>query len=910
MDKNEISLFLSYGRDEEHKPVVDELKAALTNEFKSCWIDVEQIPEQSDWRREIVQAIGETSLTVALLSEYSTRDRSVCLDELGISVTVPERRLITVLLDPHALEKLPSTVTRGQYTDLSRWREYIGTDGWEAYFTPRMETVIAHIKNPVDYDFQGEITTLRKALNPEPLDKRARRYLVDRHPVDRPELTGRIKRWLEDPSSGRILLVTGDPGLGKSHLSAWFQHYEAACLAAVYCEHDKINRHFVKNVVLHLVYTIATKLPDYRYQLLGILRDAGLISPNGDVREDRCAGFFESHTAAALLDRLLAIPMIDGSNQSYAILIDALDEAAEGEENPLADFLCSDLIGLLPSNIRFVVTSRAEPAIMAKLAGARPQIIALDRDACDLDIERYIRIRTKGRTDVREADIPHLVERCEGMFLYAELMCDMLDDGGSTEDLRRMPRGLGGRLCGYFDRLFRRAEDLERCRPYLRILCAYDVGDLSEALLMRATRTGREELNRFYLTMRSLARRVTVDGKSDVSLFHRSMYEWLKDPEASGRYCVDVEAGRREILRLCDEVIERADRTEKLTILKSVYQYVEKHGSLARLRPEFLYAMQCSANDNSDIPLYREMVRRIAEMADFTGEKRIYILSRLDLAGWYYDSVREREDAHRLLRDLYERYRDTIDEDPEIHAESELTYVYLESSRVRDETPEGHPEAYAEVKARAEELIRYIRQKKPEELPSRLSCLARAYHYLSLIEFRMGDGHYEACIQTEEDALRASEYGYADPRRMKCLIYVVQAAALRRIDEFERAAEVLETSLEYRLSLYDPCSLYVANSLNSLIDTYIKKASARGEPADRRIGRYIADYRRAVAVSVGETDRRMIQYHYHMFRYAELEGDRETAVKHAREALLFGDVPGYDWQLGKAREILQKYAPQ
>lgn len=908
MDREKIQLFLSYGRDEEHKPIVDELKKVLKKEFRLCWIDVEQIPEQSDWRREIVQGIGETDLTVGLLSEYSTRDRSVCLDELGISVTVPGRRLFTVLLEPSALERLPSTVTRDQYTDLTRWREHIGTDGWEAYFTPRMEALIAHIKSPENYDFQGEITTLRKALRPEPLDKRARMYLKNEHSVDRPALTERIENWLRDPSAGRVLLVTGDPGTGKSHMSAWFQHYEGACLAAVYCEHGKTGRHFVKDVVLHLVYTIATKLPDYRYQLLGILKDAGLIDRDGDVREDKCAGFFESHTAEALLDRLLAIPMIDGSNKSYAVLIDALDEAADGEENPLANFLCSDLIRLLPPNIRFVVTSRAEPAIMAKLAGTRPRIIELDRAACDRDIERYIRVRTKERTDLREADLPRLVERCGGMFLYAELMCDALENGGSADDLRRMPNGLGGMLCGYFDRLFRRAEDLELCRPYLRILCAYDVGDLSEELLMRAAGTGREDLNRFCLTMRSLARRVTVDGKSYISLFHKSLYEWLTDPAASGRYYTDVEAGRREILRLCGEVIEKADRTEKIAILKSVYLYAEKHGCPGGLRPEFLYALQYSANDNSDIPLYREAVRRIEEMADFTGETRVYLRSQLDLASWYYDVAEEREAAHRLLRELYEKYRDAIDADPELHAEAEIAYAYLESSRVRDETPEGHPEAYAEVKARAEELIRYIRQKKPEELPSRMSCLARACHYLSLIEFRMGE--YEASIKTSEDALRASEYGYADPRRMKCLIYVVQAGALRRIDAYERAAEVLEKALEYRLALYDPCSLYVANSLNNLIDTYIKKAIARGEPADRRIGRYLADYRRAVTVSAGETNRRMIQYHYHMFRYAELEGDPETAVKHARAALLFGDAPGYAWQLGRAREILRKYAPE
>ena len=103
---NKIHLFLSYGHESKNSRIIELILAELKKEF-IIWIDKRDIPDHEDWRREILKGISETDMTLGLLSKYSTRERGVCLDELGISISIPGRKLITVLLENQKRISLP-----------------------------------------------------------------------------------------------------------------------------------------------------------------------------------------------------------------------------------------------------------------------------------------------------------------------------------------------------------------------------------------------------------------------------------------------------------------------------------------------------------------------------------------------------------------------------------------------------------------------------------------------------------------------------------------------------------------------------------------------------------------------------------------------------------------------------------
>ena len=541
---------------------------------------------------------------------------------------------------------------------------------------------------------------------------------------------------------------------------------------------------------------------------------------------------------------------------------------------------------------------------MSKISRIRPKIIDLNREECDKDIGHYItnRLSIAGNKQIVNDEImTKLMERCNGIFLYAELVCDTITDKKSInmDSIIKMPNGIGGLYCAYFDRLFPRFEDYKRIRNFLRVLCAFDIGNLSEDVLMRATKTDREELNRFYHDLRSFAKCISVNDKNFVSLFHKSLYDWLTNHSLSGIYYIDIEAGRKQILKMCAEIIERADKYEKHEYLLSTYQYVLQHGdgSGVKLTPEFLYALQCTAFDNSDLVAFRETADRLERNMIITGETRLYLLSQFDLASWYYDVALEAEKACALIDQLYANYSEQIANEPEIHAAAEINRIYIFNSYKKN---------YSQAWQWADDLIQYLISQKTTGFPDRGIRLSKAYYHRCIIEFRMEK--YELCNETAEKANEAAEYAYKDPRKMKSLVYVVQGEAFRETKQYERAVEVLEKALEYRLDLYNHFSLFVANSYKSLIETLYQMAIETKSPFDGCIFDYLEEYKKAVIISVGDNNSRLINYYFYMALIAKAEKNNLAAVKYAKKCLQFENTSYFKSQIETAKEIIQMYS--
>lgn len=900
MEENRIHLFLSYGHETRNSRIIDEIVKVLGKEFK-IWKDTDVIKENDDWRREIVRGISETDLTVGLLSEYSTRDRGVCLDELAISVSVPGRKLITVLLENQDHVLVPSTVTRNQWLDLSQWEQYIDTDQWDAYFTPKMEILLACIKSKENYIFQGEISRLYRILKPAPFDSKASLYISNPSSVARQWLIEKVNEWVQNPSSDRFLLITGDAGTGKSHFSAVFQHYNPICAAGAFFEHGKVNPDYVKDLIRYLVYTLATRFPDYRYQVLNIFRMEGLIDENDTVQEAKCAEFFAAHTAESLFDRLMCIHMIDGSNINMAIVLDGLDEVSAGSSNPMIDFLCSEHFARLPACVKFIITTRAEPSVMSPLQVLRPYQIDLNIETSNEDIEKYVVKRLSPLLEqgkISPEEIRALVERSNQMFLYAELACDTILEGGiSAKEIIGMPAGMGGLFCRYFDRLFPDPADYETVKPFLRVICAFDIGLLSEKYLMFVTGTDSETLNRFYFMLRTFARSRMIEKKTYTFLFHKSLYDWFTDRTLSGKYYIDTAAGRHMIAEACREIVRTASENTDYEFLTNTYHFMMKYGQEEQLPLDvkLLHVIQLSANSRSDAEIYNEVTAKLLRITEMTGDTKMYLLAMLSLVGWVYDVDMEDKKAADMIEDLYARFPDEIRDDPEIHVDAEINRIYVLNSYKKN---------YEEAWGWADDLIRYIRACKPEELPEKNRKLAKAYYHRCMIEFRLN--RFDDCIASAECANETAEFGYKDPRALRCLVYIVQGCAYRKKGEHDKAIAVLQKSLEYRLALYGFYTLFTANSYINLIEALYSKAVDTDTDFDPVLYEYLENYRKIIYFVVGEKSQRIIYYYVMQVKVCDRNGDADKVKEYAGKVLAFR-TNYYEEQREEMKQILKKY---
>lgn len=887
MTEPKIDLFLSYGRDPTLQEIINRIKTRLKQDFR-LWVDQERIKTEDDWRREIVEAIDSTQMTVGLLHAHSTRYQSVCLDELSISISVPGRKLITILLENEKKLKIPTTVTRTQWLDLSKWKEHINTDSWNEYFEQQMDQLCASIKSKDNYQFQGEITTLYKILQPSDFNGMALRYINCKNNVKRNWLTKQIVAWTEKPASERVLLLTGSAGTGKSHFSATYQHYNPACGAAVFCEYTKVTQDYVKRIIRYLAYTFATKYPDYRHQLLQKFSLDGLINEENIVSVSKCAAFFSENTEDYLFDTMLCMPVIGGHDTSTVVVIDALDEAGDGEINPLLQFVCGDMLKKMPSHIKFIITSRPEPILLAAMDKLKPQVINLNQEEEEgaKDIERYISKRlTKAGMKTAQARkaAAELAPKCHQMFLYAELACDeIINHGLSIQNISMLPEGIGGLYLRYFDRLFPCRADYDQVRHLLRILCGFDTTNPSETILKNIAGIDDEALNNFYIAMRSFAVSHSSDKETRVALFHKSLYDWLTDKNLSGRYTIDLNLGRQETLAYCKKLIDQEGKGASFDTLLTVYRFVQKNRSFGKVKltDAFLFTLQSEAYTHDAFELYKEIVQKISHRATLWGHTRVSLLSQLDLVLWKHDRDENSvpEDAKKLMEQLCSQYGDMINNDPELYGSAMINRIYMLGNK---------PETRSQALEMATELIRYIRSCTEQQMPSKKRNLARVLYHKGRMEYL--NHNYENSIEYCLLANETAEEAYDDPRKMICLADIILGSCYRKLNRHDEAIEVLKRSLEYNASLYGRYSLNAAQACHNLMVALYDKAVYEKTEISPHFFRLMEEQKKIIIAIVGNTSHRLLRCHYYMAYAMKYCNQKDRAIEAANAYLAIAD---------------------
>jgi len=536
-NEEKLRIFLSYGHDS-NEELVRLIKADLEKSGHDVWFDKNKIKFGDDWRHEITDGIVNSNKFISFLSKHSTRDPGVCLDEIAIAIGVKGGNISTILVEGETEVQAPPSISHIQWLDMHNWKEQQAKDetSWNEWYQEKLDEIIRVVESEESRQFAGEIEKLANYLKPISSDSRVSQ-LLSKGFVGREWMWDEVEKWRTNPDhSSRLFWIMGVPGVGKSAFAAHFTHFgRDKIIAAQFCEWNKPDHRNAARVFRSIAFQLATRLPDYRKLLLTLPEINQLDGKN----------------AAEIFDYLFANPLqktIQGGRERYLILIDALDEAAEGERNDLVETLAKHAPEL-PEWLGMLITSRPESSVTSPLQGLKPYVLDTGTEENKDDIRLYLFQELKSLLEKRNNAnelVEQILEKSEGVFLYVERVCDDLNkDYLSLDNLDQFPIGLGGIFKQFFDRQF---PDLEyfrsNIRPALRaILAAREPLPLD--ILKNLFDWQEEEMYDFIRVLGSLFPVIEEGGRKVIKPYHKSLIDWLTNQSASDHYFVNTLEGHR-----------------------------------------------------------------------------------------------------------------------------------------------------------------------------------------------------------------------------------------------------------------------------------------------------------------------------------------------------------------------------
>ena len=551
-----MRLFISYGHKESE--ICRRIYQALKDRGHDPWFDESHIRFGNDWRERIANGIEKSGSVVACLSQYSTREKGVCLDELAISVGVKGGNIVSILLED---VNPPASVSHKQWLDMRGWEEKMaaGEDVFTPWFDAKMAELYAVLESKQNREFSGQITELKKRLtvyySTSRQEKLLRNAFIGREWVD-----AAVSCWLQDDSAPRTCLLTGAPGVGKSAYAAHFTHYNGSVAAALFCSSEMNTFNDPRTVIQTFAYLMACRLPAYRQSLM-------LHLP-----EDRAA--VERLSEKELFEQLISKPLslsIDGSHERMVILLDGLDECGSPEKNALAKTLY-EFADSLPDWLRILLVARDIPAISIYTKGAyRIEIGSESKDNLQ-DIRDYYRFELEPLfgEDPRWADaLKQMTTRSQGIFLYAKMLTDLLRSRGTLNAAEEYPDGLDAVFTRWFSWFFSDSDFRSFWRPAISCILGAPA-PLPAETLRRVMHWGENELADFRARLKVLLRTEKNEFDEETLVFdHAFIREWLTRGAGENVYFCSPKDGAEKLAAELFSIFERGP--EELSFWEAVH---------------------------------------------------------------------------------------------------------------------------------------------------------------------------------------------------------------------------------------------------------------------------------------------------------------------------------------------------
>ena len=398
-----MTLFVSYAHRE--ALICRLIVYALKARGHKVWFDELNIPHGSDWRSEILKGIERSSGVLSVLSRDAVKPGGVCLDELSIAVGVRGGNIRTVLIEQDVTP--PPTIMSRQWLDLTEWQKFRNLGATDEsllknpefikWFGEKSHLLIEMLETRENREFEGQITTIKKALPALYFATSRQVFLLKEYYVERTWMREKMESWLDDPHGESVCIIYGDPGIGKSAFSAHYAHYNGRVAAAIFCEKGQNALNRPEAVVQTLAYLLACRIADYREYLADLLEGKAVGGFQNDSTQIAPQNI-GSLSVDEMFDILIATPLlhlIDGERPVECILVDGLDEAGSIENNELAAVL-QKYSSRLPKWLRILVLSRNISAVQKWFGEARKINLTAEIRENREDLERFVRERLEG----------------------------------------------------------------------------------------------------------------------------------------------------------------------------------------------------------------------------------------------------------------------------------------------------------------------------------------------------------------------------------------------------------------------------------------------------------------------------------------------------------------------------------
>ena len=531
-EQSPIKIFISYGR-RDASGFVERLAADLTRAGFQVWRDTDNLQAPNSWEDQIVAALKRSDAVVAVLTPHAVRsaanavsaDNSVCLDELAFArFSPPPTPIVPILLQPC---DPPFVIYRLNYID------FLGSETDEVRYTANLERLIIAIKGVKS----GLPTTLRK-VRFEPLDFDLYLASKTRDYVGREWLVAELGQYLSSGARAPALLVVAEPGWGKTAFAAQLYrgNPDGRLLAAHFCRADRSDTIDAGRFVDSLIAMVAARSADFA-------RSAEAAPDQEWPRKDRARARFE---------RLFLEPLSKLNPSALApipryILIDGLDEAIPGTDEPSIPDMIARTLPMFPPWLRIVATTRERAEVVTafgaadvwRLDGADPR----NRHDIRTIVERTI---GAGAAAASQDWADAIETKARGNALCAaQLAAAVRRDGLDARTLAGLPGGLSAVYREILERRFDRSgPEWTVARDVIAMILATPV-PLPISLIALAREDRSEYETRAIIGQLSDLLQIHGDA---VRLFHQTFATFLADRRSP--YQIDARGGAERLADL------------------------------------------------------------------------------------------------------------------------------------------------------------------------------------------------------------------------------------------------------------------------------------------------------------------------------------------------------------------------
>lgn len=405
-----------------------------------------------------------------------------------------------------------------------------------------------------------------------------------------------IQEWLKKPDAELILWLHGMAGTGKTSVARTIADgldkgilfkakpqltYSTHLGASFFFKHEDSTRNSISHLIPTVARNLAQRIPQLRQHITDVIRDDMGIGTK--LLQEQMRLLILKPLSKLSKELLFPIRLI--------IVVDALDECKEQSG-------VEQMLGLLPSlqssdqvQVRVLIISRPESHIQSHLPMELVYSLALEKvSPCELgdqgrdditlfmtnELNRITKDRKLESKWLPETKIGKLVEKADGLFLYAAITCRFLDVPTISDELRegRVEKILQGKPV-------RHSPEEKIAEIYLKVLTFASV-DLSQEEKTETYNDLRKILGLIALVFEpvsittlsiflqvskgSLSRKleplhsivnVPEDGSSPLGFCHLSLRDYLLNKERSNPdFWIEEIAGHRSLFERCLQVMQ------------------------------------------------------------------------------------------------------------------------------------------------------------------------------------------------------------------------------------------------------------------------------------------------------------------------------------------------------------------